>query len=63
MCSLMDITGDKLKEIVEEKDKLFDTKLFGTWSWSIEILEKHITYKEYVSPSSLKIALDRVKRG
>jgi len=58
MCSLMDITGDKLNKIVEEKEKIF-----GTWSWSIEILEKHINYKEYVRPSSLKIALDRVKRG
>tara|TARA_R100000008_G_scaffold49002_1_gene29200 strand:+ start:343 stop:507 length:165 start_codon:yes stop_codon:yes gene_type:complete len=54
----MDITGDKLKEVVEDKNKLF-----GTWSWSIEILEKHITYKEYVRPSSLKIALERIKRG
>ena len=60
MCSLMDITGDKLKEIVKEKSK---DKLFGTWSWSIEILEKHIIYNEYVRPSSLKKALDRVKRG
>jgi len=58
MCSLMDITKEKLKEVIETEDKLY-----GTWSWSIEILEKHITYNEYVRPSSLKIALERIKRG
>ena len=57
MCSLMDITGDKLKEVIKDKQKNVN------WSWAIEILEKHIVYKEYVRPSSLEKALDRVKRG
>jgi len=57
MCGLMDITGDKLKEIVKDKQENVE------WSWAIEILEKHIIYNEYVRPSSLEKALDRVKRG
>ena len=57
MCGLMDITGDKLKEIVKDKQENVE------WSWAIEILEKHIVYKEYVRPSSLKKALNRVKCG
>jgi len=57
MCGLMDITGDKLKEIVKDRQKNVE------WSWAIEILEKHIVYKEYVRPSSLKKALNRVKCG
>ena len=57
MCGLMDITGDKLKEIVKDRQENVE------WSWAIEILEKHITYKEYVRPNSLKIALERIKRG
>ena len=57
MCSLMDITEDKLKQVIEnDQDNV-------KWSWAIEILEKHIIYNEYVRPSSLKLALDRVKRG
>ena len=57
MCSLMDITGDKLKQVIEDNQDNVE------WSWAIEILEKHIIYNEYVRPSSLKLALDRVKRG
>ena len=57
MCGLMDITGDKLKEVIEDNQDNVE------WSWAIEILEKHIIYNEYVRPSSLKLALDRVKRG
>ena len=57
MCSLMDITGDKLKQVIEDNQDNVE------WSWAIEILEKHIIYNEYVRPSSLKKALDRVKRG
>lgn len=57
MCGLMDITGDKLKEIVKDRQENVE------WSWAIEILEKHIIYNEYVRPSSLKLALDRVKCG
>ena len=57
MCGLMDITGDKLKEIVKDRQENVE------WSWAIEILEKHIVYKEYVRPRSLEKALDRVKRG
>ena len=57
MCGLMDLTGDKLKQVI--KDNQEDTE----WSWAIEILEKHIIYNEYVRPSSLEKALDRVKRG
>tara|TARA_R100000030_G_scaffold82186_1_gene64966 strand:+ start:691 stop:900 length:210 start_codon:yes stop_codon:yes gene_type:complete len=69
MCGLMDLTGDKLKKAIEErsskqaaidkKDKQENVK----WSWAIEILEKHIIYNEYVRPSSLEKALDRVKCG
>ena len=69
MCGLMDLTGDKLKQIIEERsskqaaiDKK-DNQENVEWSWAIEILEKHIVYKEYVRPSSLKLALNRVKRG
>ena len=69
MCGLMDLTGDKLKQIIEERsseqaaiDKK-DNQENVEWSWAIEILEKHIIYNEYVRPSSLKLALDRVKRG
>jgi len=57
MCSLMDITEDKLKQVIEDDQDNVE------WSWAIEILEKHIIYNEYVRPSSLKLALDRVKRG
>jgi len=57
MCGLMDLTGDKLKQVIKDKQKNVD------WSWAIEILEKHIVYKEYVRPSSLEKALDRVKCG
>ncbi len=57
MCSLMDITGDKLKQVIEDNQDNVE------WSWAIEILEKHIIYNEYVRPSSLEKALDRVKRG
>jgi hypothetical protein len=69
MCGLMDLTGDKLKEIIEERsseqaaiDKK-DRQENVEWSWAIEILEKHIVYKEYVRPSSLEKALKRVKCG
>ena len=57
MCSLMDITEDKLEQVIKDNQENVE------WSWAIEILEKHIVYKEYVRPSSLKKALDRVKRG
>ena len=57
MCGLMDITGDKLKQVIEDNQDNVE------WSWAIEILEKHIIYNEYVRPSSLEKALDRVKRG
>lgn len=57
MCGLMDLTGDKLKQVIE------DNQDNVKWSWAIEILEKHIIYNEYVRPSSLEKALDRVKRG
>ena len=57
MCGLMDLTGDKLKEIVKDNQENVE------WSWAIEILEKHIIYNEYVRPSSLEKALDRVKCG
>ena len=57
MCGLMDLTGDKLKQVIKDNQDNVE------WSWAIEILEKHITYNEYVRPSSLKKALDRVKRG
>ena len=57
MCGLMDLTGDKLKQVIKDKQKNVD------WSWAIEILEKHIIYKEYVRPCSLEKALDRVKCG
>ena len=69
MCGLMDLTGDKLKQIIEERsseqaviDKK-DNQENVEWSWAIEILEKHIVYKEYVRPSSLELALKRVKLG
>ena len=69
MCGLMDLTGDKLKEVIEKRsseqaaiDKK-DNQKNVEWSWAIEILEKHIIYKEYVRPSSLEKALDRIKRG
>ena len=57
MCGLMDLTGDKLKQVIKDRQENVD------WSWAIEILEKHIVYKEYVRPSSLEKALDRVKCG
>ena len=57
MCGLMDLTGDKLKQVIKDNQDNIE------WSWAIEILEKHIIDNEYVRPSSLKKALDRVKRG
>ena len=57
MCGLMDLTGDKLKQAIKDNQENIE------WSWAIEILEKHIVYKEYVRPSSLELALNRVKRG
>ena len=62
MCGLMDLTGDKLKKVIEDRQENVE-HVEVEWSWAIEILEKHIVYKEYVRPSSLKMALDRVKRG
>jgi len=62
MCGLMDLTGDKLKQVIEDRQENVE-HVEVEWSWAIEILEKHIVYKEYVRPSSLKMALDRVKRG
>ena len=57
MCSLMDITEDKVKAIVQERNKDVE------WSWAIDILERHIVHKEYISSTSLLTALNRVKRG
>tara|TARA_S200002703_G_scaffold95541_1_gene82623 strand:- start:198 stop:386 length:189 start_codon:yes stop_codon:yes gene_type:complete len=57
MCSLMDVTEDKVKAIVQERNK--DVK----WSWAIDILERHIVHKEYISSTSLLTALERVKCG
>lgn len=33
------------------------------WSRAIDILERHIIHKDYVSQTSLELALDRIKRG
>ena len=55
MCSLMDITEDKVKTIVKEKPV--------TWSWAVDILERHIVHKEYISSTSLLTALERIKCG
>ena len=57
MCRLMDLTEDKLKQVIKDNQENVE------WSWAIEILEKHIIYNEYVRPSSLEKALDRVKCG
>ena len=57
MCGLMDLTGDKLKQVIKDNQENIE------WSWAIEIPEKHIIYKEYVRPSSLELALKRVKLG
>tara|TARA_R100001015_G_C4519725_1_gene89067 strand:- start:91 stop:279 length:189 start_codon:yes stop_codon:yes gene_type:complete len=57
MCGLMDITGDKLKEIVKDRQENVE------WSWAIDILERHIVHKEYISSTSLLTALERVKCG
>ena len=57
MCGLMDLTGDKLKQVIKDNQENVE------WSWAIEIREKHIVYKEYVRPSSLEKALKRVKCG
>tara|TARA_R110001592_G_scaffold219324_1_gene473445 strand:- start:703 stop:885 length:183 start_codon:yes stop_codon:yes gene_type:complete len=55
MCSLMDITEDKVKTIVKEEPV--------TWSWAVDILERHIVHKEYISSRSLLTALERIKCG
>ena len=57
MCGLMDITGDKLKEIVKDRQENVE------WSWAIDILERHIVHKEYISSTSLLTALERIKCG
>jgi|TARA_E500000318_G_C3405298_1_gene151390 hypothetical protein len=57
MCSLMDVTEDKVKAIVQERNKDVE------WSWAIDILERHIVHKEYISSTSLLTALERVKCG
>ena len=38
-----------------------DSKL--SWSEAIEILERHIVHKDYISQSSLMKALERIKSG
>ena len=38
-----------------------DSKL--SWSEAIEILERHIVHKDYISQSSLMQALERIKAG
>ena len=55
MCSLMDITEDKVKALVKEEPV--------TWSWAVDILERHIVHKEYISSTSLLTALERIKCG
>jgi plasmid maintenance system antidote protein VapI len=55
MCSLMDITEDKVNTIVKEEPV--------TWSWAVDILERHIVHKEYISSTSLLTALERIKCG
>ena len=57
MCSLMDVTEDKIKTIVQKRNKNVE------WSWAIDILERHIVHKEYISSTSLLTALERVKCG
>ena len=34
-----------------------------SWSEAIEILERHIVHKDYISQSSLVKALNRIKAG
>ena len=69
MCGLMDLTGDKLKQVIEKRsseqaaiDKK-DNQKNVEWSWAIDILERHIVHKEYISSTSLLTALERVKCG
>ena len=33
------------------------------WRRAIDILERHILHKDYVSQTSLELALERIKRG
>ena len=44
-----------------KQPELEDSKL--SWSEAIEILERHIVHKDYISQSSLMKALERIKAG
>jgi len=50
-----------MKTQENKKPEPEDSKL--SWSEAIEILERHIIHKDYISQSSLIKALDRIKAG
>ena len=47
----------------EEKPKEEAENNNMDWRRAIDILERHIIHKDYVSQTSLELALDRIKRG
>lgn len=50
------------KELKKEQPKE-EEKNNMEWGRAIDILERHILHKDYVSQSSLELALERIKRG
>jgi len=51
------------KELKKEQPKEEEEKNSMGWSRAIDILERHILHKDYVSQSSLELALERIKCG
>ena len=47
----------------QENKKLKPEEIKLSWSEAIEILERHIVHKDYISQSSLMKALERIKAG
>ncbi len=50
-----------MQKLDDKKPKPEEIKL--SWSEAIEILERHIIHKDYISQSSLMKALERIKSG
>ena len=50
-----------MQKLDDKKPEPEEIKL--SWSEAIEILERHIVHKDYISQSSLIKALNRIKSG
>jgi|TARA_R110000803_G_scaffold202637_2_gene267869 hypothetical protein len=68
MCSLMDVTEKDINTFKSSIEVTNETPVPSImkdvkWSWAVDILERHIVHKEYISSRSLLTALERIKCG